>query len=313
MPQRIKVFLFHRISESRENWAHGLHVSVFEKCVKYITRNFEVKTVEECLAMQGKEVSKGSKQLACITFDDGFKDNIKYAVPILDKYKCPASFYIVTGCIDMDLPTWPHLYYNFFKNTRKLSLIIDSKYLGGGIDKKFSSGEEREDYGKQLLSKLKLIPAGELQMVLDSIMQSFNDVPKPEKLMMTWDDVKQLSSTGFTIGSHTHSHHLLPLMENDEQIKYELLHSAERIKEKCGRVPETIAYPLGIADQRVINLAKASGYKYGLIVEQRFYEPSNDDIMAVPRVDIYAQSNWLKTYLRLTGKMEVIKKVFGDK
>ncbi len=310
-PSDIRIFLFHRVSDSEGGWGHATSVAMFERCVQYITRNFTVKTVEECLANAGK-ATKGSKPNACITFDDGFKDNIKYALPILDKYKIKASFYIVTGCIDKDLPTWPHLYYNLFENTGKLNLLIDSKHLGGGVDKKFSSKEDRMQYGSELLEKLKLVPYHEVEKVLDSIMQSFSDVPMPEKMMMSWDDIKQLSSAGFTIGSHTHSHPLLPLMVDDTRLMHELTYSAERIKDACGKLPETIAYPLGVTDDRVMKTAREAGYKYGLTVEQRFYSPAHDtNLMAIPRVDIYSDSGWFKTYLRLSGKMEMIKKILG--
>ena len=41
-------------------------------------------------------------------FDDGYKDNIEYAAPILRQFKCPASFYVVTDCIDRNVPTWTY-------------------------------------------------------------------------------------------------------------------------------------------------------------------------------------------------------------
>lgn len=313
-PRKVRIFLFHRISGQWVDDIHATPVSIFEKSVKYISRNYNVKTVEECLTESDCELQqRSSRRVACITFDDGFKDNIEYALPVLDKYKCSASFYIVTGCIDNDLPTWPHLYFNSFKNTRKLNLLIESKLLDWGIEKKFSSHHERIDYGVQLFQKLKLIPSSELEIILNSIMQSFNDVPKPENLMMNWDDVRQLSSAGFTIGSHSHSHPILPLMGNDALLKFELCHSGERLRGKCGKFPQTIAYPLGLADSRVINFAKEAGYKYGLAVGQRFYYPgTHTSLFNIPRMDVYAQNNWITTYLRLTGITEMVKKIVGS-
>lgn len=143
-------------------------------------------------------------------------------------------------------------------------------------------------------------------------MESFDDVPLPEKMMMSWDDIRQLSSAGYVIGSHTCSHPLLPLVNDNEKLAYELVHSGERIKDVCGKFPEAIAYPLGITDNRVMAAAKKAGYKYGLTVEQRSYNTKTDtNIMAVPRVDIYSDSGWAKTYLRITGQLESIKKMLG--
>lgn len=35
------------------------------------------------------------------------------------------------------------------------------------------------------------------------------------------------------------------------------------------------------------------------------------DIMEIPRVDIYAGSNWIKTYFRLNGQLEKVKKLIS--
>lgn len=125
MSDLIRVFSFHRVADKKENKAYTTQVDIFERCIKYISKKYTVKTIEECLATPGKaNAHQANRPLASITFDDGFKDNIKYALPILEKYKCPASFYIVTGCIDNDLPTWPHLYDNLSKIRVNFSLLL---------------------------------------------------------------------------------------------------------------------------------------------------------------------------------------------
>ncbi len=308
----IRIFLFHRVSGNKENWTHATHVSIFEKCIKYIIANYTVKTVEECLAVKGSLLHGKAKPLACITFDDGFKDNIIYALPILEKYKCPASFYMITGCIDKGLPTWPHLYSNIFENTRKMKLVINLPELGINVDKHFKSTLERIQFGIDLVKKIRFVPPQDAETILDIVKQNFNDVEDPHNMMMTWTEVKQLCESGYPIGSHTHTHLKLTAVKDDEQLKYEMVHSGERIKELCGKFPAAIAYPFGLTDERVTKIAHDAGYKYGLTVGQRAYNPGLDiNLMAVPRVDIYAERSWLKTNLRITGHIETIKKIVG--
>lgn len=303
MDSEIRIFLFHLVTESKENWIHATDTSIFEKCIRYIAQNFSVTTVEESLAMQGEKSAHATKPPACITFDDGFKDNIKYALPILEKYKCKASFYIATDCIDNDLPTWPHQFNNLFQNTHKSALSISSKYMGAAVEKKFASKKERVAYGEKMLQKLFAMPSCDAIKVLEEVKQNFNDVAEPKNMMMSWKDVKQLCAAGYTVGSHTCSHPMLTRL-TDEKMKHEFTHSAARIKELCGKSPEVIAYPSGVTDERVMRIAKESGYKYGLTVEQRFYKPAVDSKMAIPRVDMYADAGWAKTYLRLMGVLK---------
>ena len=43
---------------------------------------------------------KTNNLLCHITFDDGYKDNLDYALPILKKFNVPATIYIADGIID---------------------------------------------------------------------------------------------------------------------------------------------------------------------------------------------------------------------
>ena len=41
-----------------------------------------------------------------ITFDDGYKDNLNFALPILERYKIPATIYITTKFLDAQVWMW---------------------------------------------------------------------------------------------------------------------------------------------------------------------------------------------------------------
>lgn len=39
-----------------------------------------------------------------ITFDDGYRDNLTNAVPVLERHQCPATIFVVSGCLGHTLP-----------------------------------------------------------------------------------------------------------------------------------------------------------------------------------------------------------------
>ncbi|HSJ07311.1 MAG TPA: polysaccharide deacetylase family protein, partial [Longimicrobiales bacterium] len=42
-----------------------------------------------------------------ITFDDGYRDNVRYAAPLLERHGLPATFFVATAIIGTDRP-FPH-------------------------------------------------------------------------------------------------------------------------------------------------------------------------------------------------------------
>lgn len=97
------IFLYHRISEVADD-PHLLSVNPenFEKQLLYLQDNFKIIRLSELVQnlKNGKMVS-GS---ATITFDDGYADNFSVALPILEKHRIPATFFITAGKIGSKEP-----------------------------------------------------------------------------------------------------------------------------------------------------------------------------------------------------------------
>ena len=52
-------------------------------------------------------LKKGKNEfMLTITFDDGYKDNLLYALPILEKFEVPAIIYITTRFQDQNVDLW---------------------------------------------------------------------------------------------------------------------------------------------------------------------------------------------------------------
>src|SRR5436309_2296093 len=100
-------FLFHSVNLMRDTLWDPMDTLLFEKCIKYISRKYIVVQLEEFFF--DKQNLRSKKEFATVLFDDGYKDNIEYAAPILDKNRIKASFYVVTSCIDQNVPTWTYI------------------------------------------------------------------------------------------------------------------------------------------------------------------------------------------------------------
>lgn len=303
----IRNFLFHRVNPNRDRLWDPMDTALFEKCIKYISRKHEVILIED-LVFSDKLHYRN--KYATIMFDDGYKDNIQYAVPILDKYKCKASFYVVTGCIDNNLPTWTHILGHLFQFTTNPEINIDFDFLPVELrTETLNSIDARIDYVSKLKTFLKKLSHFERNLVLKRVTESFSDIELP-KLMMNWNDLRKLKDSGHYIGSHTITHCMLGTMNNEQEIRNELLQSGNRIKEELGYFPVTISYPVDSYNETTKQLAKETGYKIGLAVKQNNYNPKKDDFFEISRIELYNEP-WWKTRLRITNTLENIKTLIG--
>lgn len=301
-------FLFHRVNPQRDPLWDPMDVSLFERTINFINKNFIVCQLEDLF--NERNMATGKKKWATIVFDDGYKDNIEYAAPILEKYKIKASFYVVTDCIKHNTPTWTYILDFLFRNTatKKLDILFD--FVPAALRVKELKDEQlRVNYVKKLKPAMKQLSHENRLQLMDHFSKTFNDVALP-KLMMDWNDLRQLQSSGHYIGSHTISHCMLGTMNVETEIKKELSGSGNEIKTQLGYFPKTISYPVGSYNETTIRLSKDAGYEIGLAVKQRKYDPARDNLFEIPRIELYNEP-WLKTQMRINGVYGKLSKLLN--
>ncbi len=116
--QKIFPLMYHRIDRVDTNpWGICVSPENFEKQIRFLQSNFPVISINDlfnCLTYGNIETNT-----ICITFDDGYADNLIYAKPVLEKYNCPATFFIATAFIDQPFFWWDELEI----------ILLHSKYL----------------------------------------------------------------------------------------------------------------------------------------------------------------------------------------
>jgi peptidoglycan/xylan/chitin deacetylase (PgdA/CDA1 family) len=305
--QKRTVLLFHRVSPVRDAMWDPMDPALFEDILGYVEKKFNTLPLNELLF---EPPSHSSRPLAAITFDDGYRDFMDHSMPLLKKYSLPADMFIVTECVDNNLPTWTYVIDHLFENTNKLQLDhFNFHSLAESYRQiKWVNIEERIHYGKRFKQQLKWIPSQERNDIIEKLMQNFNDVQRPHGMMMTWEDVKQVNAAGFGIGSHSVTHETLATIEDDGALMNELQNSKKIIKDKTGIDPRVFSYPCGDYDERVKKFTKEAGYEAGLAVDQKLYSPSKDDLYEVPRIELYNES-WIKSRARINGTISFIEKI----
>ena len=103
----IPVLIYHEIvTGDREPGETVIALDRFEEQMRYLaTEGYETLSIDELVAVMRRERPAPPKAVV-LTFDDGWK-NVLNAVPVLDRYRMKASFWIITGAgIGQDYLEW---------------------------------------------------------------------------------------------------------------------------------------------------------------------------------------------------------------
>jgi len=174
-----------------------------------------------------------------VTFDDGFRNNITHAAPLLKKHGIPAIAFLATGLIGTSDMLWTqevaerHRYQKEryrYQNTPSSELRVQPprRWLPEKL-KRFPN-IERLEYIDYLRAHSELVVDSDWQRELYSFMD--------------WNEVRQLRTFGIDVGAHTVSHPILSSLSPDE-IRQELSVCKAKIEQETGTPCHTIAYPNG--------------------------------------------------------------------
>jgi peptidoglycan/xylan/chitin deacetylase (PgdA/CDA1 family) len=303
---KIPILLFHRINSLSDKLWQPMRPELFEKIMHFVSKNYEVLPLTEiCL---DNTVTK--KKPLAITFDDGYKDYIDFALPILKKYDFPSSVFVVTDSVENNMPTWTYIMDYLFYNTRKrkLPLFNYGENCNSFANYSWNTKEEQIHYSKRFKQHLKCINDEKRNQIINHFLENFDDVSVPNNLMMTWDDLRFLKSEKVEIGSHTVSHSPLATLNIEEKLENEIIKSGEIIKQKLGYFPSTISYPVGSYNERVKEISKKAGYKIGLAVNQKIFKAEKYDLFEVPRIELYNEP-FFRSKLKILGIESAVKSI----
>src|SRR4051812_23358144 len=112
----LAVFTYHRIavpgvgSDDYYDPVISATPAAFRAQVEFLRDRFSVIHLDDLAAPGGPPRPDTKRPTALITFDDGYRDNVTTALPILRELGVPAAFFIPTGYLQAPrLPWWDHV------------------------------------------------------------------------------------------------------------------------------------------------------------------------------------------------------------
>lgn len=234
----------------------------FEEHVRYLRRHFKIVPIERIVELIASGRTPDHRWVA-LTFDDGYEDNYRVAFPILREHGATATFYITTACVSDETILWGVRLRHAIGSTERTSIGCPS--LGSHpID--VSSEESRERAAHWITGLVKSRRKAEADELLHEVFEECG-VPVGRigrRIMMSWDEIREMRDAGMTIGAHTVNHYNLTCLD-DSDVTAEVEISKETIEAALGERVNHFAYPNGRTDKhcdaRVAGIVAKAGFR----------------------------------------------------
>jgi peptidoglycan/xylan/chitin deacetylase (PgdA/CDA1 family) len=276
--------------------------SSFKTQIEFLARYFHILRLDEaCDLVNGVGALRIARRPAVlVTFDDGYRDNVEIALPILRRFGVPATFFIPTGLIEVPkLPWWDHVAF-VIKQTSVTHFRLE-RCPGDVSPIVIDLGIEPTAAKRTaaIMQVIRLFLDGAItdqEWFLAQLDQrsavSVDNASQASQLFMNWEQVKQLVDQGMSVGSHGHSHRALAELEDDAQSQ-ELEISRRMLESKLGHTVHAVAYPFGWASTfttRTMEYAAKAGYRLAFSSLEGVNYPGTSSIepFALRRINVGA-------------------------
>ena len=221
--------MFHKIIPEYDSIWPGIHPKLFEKMILLLKKQYTVLPLYDLYLKPLKDLRK-----ACfITFDDGYKNYLDYAYPILKRNKVHSTLFVLPHDLSNNGHIWTSTIIFFVKH-----------YWFSEIRDFFISHQQHinyadrfEDFSLNLtitkhLCQLKQI---ERQFIIDDLQKKFEaDNRIIENELLTFEELKKLDPHYVTVASHSLTHPSFKLETDQHFIEHEMFVSKQSIETELG-------------------------------------------------------------------------------
>lgn len=246
--------MFHRVlpagsdALARSEREFAFSLPGFQKTLDFVTRHYNVVDLAQVkAAADGLGLLPDCPLL--ITFDDGWRDTVVYAMPELKRRRLPALLFLATEVIDLeDARWWQDAAVAVLADPNAAPKLIEE--LGMSVQAKGQPG-----FSQKVAASLAGLPEPERRRLLQRAEPAVLD-QIADRQMMNSEDLKEWTENGLQIGGHGHTHSPIAYAA-DPQIEVSLCRSR---LEMMGLDILSLSYPHGVKNDQSRSLLSEAGF-----------------------------------------------------
>ncbi|HLH31562.1 MAG TPA: polysaccharide deacetylase family protein [Terriglobia bacterium] len=290
--QELLVLAFHRIVPA-ESVVIREHLSLrcivlsaenLSELIRFLKDHFQIVSLQECIRSHSKGPPVSTRCL--ITFDDGYRDFVSHAWPIVKRSKIPVTMFVPTSLLSTGHSFWWDRVYRAAMTLGERDMAGVGGHAGQLLRKiSRTTVASRPSLVYQLIEYLQDWRSADIGRLIEQM-----GAPDPRLLeqanqLLTWKDVIKLHEEGVSFGSHTRCHPNLKLLSKEE-VEREIGHSKVDLETALKTPVQSFAYPGGHRSVEMEQVLERAGYKVAFGTEKGFNSREHD-VFWLRRINIW--------------------------
>jgi peptidoglycan/xylan/chitin deacetylase (PgdA/CDA1 family) len=228
-----------------------------------------------------------ARPFAVLTFDDGYRDNVEHAWPILRRYGAPWTIFVTTEFADGRGHLW---WLELEEAIARLDQVVLS-LEGQVLNLASRTPGQKQTAFNTVYRRLRAAPQERCQTVAADLTRQAGIASSfAAELCLGWDELQDLArEPDVTVGAHTVSHPILAKLDTTAAAR-EIGESKMLLERRLGRPVRHFAYPFGdrvSAGAREFNLAAKSGFATSVTSRPgHLFSVHAEHLNALPRISI---------------------------
>ncbi|WDR06054.1 polysaccharide deacetylase family protein [Devosia rhodophyticola] len=286
------IFTLHRVlpdtpAEFSPNSILQVRPDFLEYAIKRVRElGLDIVNLDEAIArLRGPD---DGRNFVVFTFDDAYRDNLTYALPILRRHQCPFTLYVPTSLVDGIGEVWWQALEDIIAHQNDMKVMIEGEVEHFDC----AAVPQKRATFAALYQHMREMPEMDRIALMRTLANDYGlDLDQHcRDLIMDWQELEIFANEPLcTIGAHTVHHYELAKLPCD-QARTEIVQSMDILKAKFDKAPEHFSYPIGgpqSAGEREFELARDIGLKSAVTTRPGgLYAGQANQLHALPRVSL---------------------------